>query len=50
MPMVYVVLPWVGRGTRISRSPVQLVLPKCLNGFIDAVVNPESEETTEPGT
>jgi hypothetical protein len=36
-----VVLSCVGRGLAICRSPVQGILPKCLNGFIVTEVNSE---------
>jgi len=38
----------VGRGIAMGRSPVQGVLPKCLNVFIVLEVNSESEQTRGP--
>jgi hypothetical protein len=37
--LFYVVFSCVGRGLAISRSHVQGILPKCLNGFIASEVN-----------
>jgi len=44
----YVVLSSVGRSLAKGRSPVQVVLLKCLNGFTATEINSESEHVRVP--
>jgi hypothetical protein len=49
MSMLFcVVLSCVGRGLAVGCSPVQVVLPKYLKGFIVSEVNSESEQFRGP--
>jgi hypothetical protein len=43
-----VMLSCVDRGLGVSRSPVEGVLPICLNGFMVSEVNSESEQAGGP--
>jgi hypothetical protein len=43
-----VVLSCAGGGLKMGRSPVQRVLPKCLDGFVVSEVSSESEQAIGP--
>jgi len=45
-----VVLSCLGRGLALGRSIVQVVLPKCMQGFVVSEVNSEWEETRGTNT